>query len=689
MTYVTRPIAPRPGVYPDNLSVVESVGVIGGESEFVADFWVDSDKMRSVNGFPESIGTTIDITPYYMPVATNATPFLGRTRSIFAYNRLGTQWFIFGSTKGLWAVEDSFTTATNITPFNTSSTAIANSLATQYVTLANNPITTDISGGSPLSYVTVAMTGHGLRVGDSITVAGVTGNPGGITNANLNGVRTITLVVDANNFKFNAGGNASSSTSGGGASVIVSTGKITVTHNAHGFSNQYRVKLSGAADTGGILAASINKEFMIRNKTTNTYDIMTAGVATSAVSGGGGASTVEYAQITLTDSAATPIIWSLDKFNEDLVCCPGNGGGIYAWLGDITASPTLITNAPTQANWIFVHNGKLCALGAYSASASNQRDNRFMNSNTGDYTDWTIAAGSQAYEDVKEEATRFIAHAKQDNRILLFTDGAVHIMDDIGGDDVWQFGTLTKRAGCGAAKGILEVNGIVYFIGSENIYQINGNIVEPVPNNTVLQYWIGLLNIYSTDHRTLHITYNEQFQEIYIHIGNSSYIMCGLNGYHWFIGTMNRTVGYASPNELTNINITMATTIGVDSNNLIWLHEQNANTDTFDGVSHDAYITCNYASIGDAARMMTCKGLIINGLMESTVGVTITTRNIASPDIAATTVGTYTVDNNSPTFAVDTMFTARFRQIKFFLSGGASYMRISGWGERVKPAGAW
>jgi len=80
----------------------------------------------------------------------------------------------------------------------------------------NNPFRT--GEGSAVVEVTHVL--HGFANSASITIAGA-GNVGGISAANLNGARTIT-VIDDNRYSFTAGASATSSIDGGGPSVTFS-----------------------------------------------------------------------------------------------------------------------------------------------------------------------------------------------------------------------------------------------------------------------------------------------------------------------------------------------------------------------------------------------------------------------------------------------------------------------------------
>ncbi|QDP61833.1 MAG: hypothetical protein Tp139DCM904402_6 [Prokaryotic dsDNA virus sp.] len=76
------------------------------------------------------------------------------------------------------------------------------------------------------STVFISHVGHGLAVGDSITIENA-GAVGGIAIGNLNGARTIASVVSVNEYTITAGASATSSADGGGAPKIKSAAATT------------------------------------------------------------------------------------------------------------------------------------------------------------------------------------------------------------------------------------------------------------------------------------------------------------------------------------------------------------------------------------------------------------------------------------------------------------------------------
>jgi hypothetical protein len=102
--------------------------------------------------------------------------------------------------------------------FNTTSGSVTlENAATAEMLLGSNPLdTTDTSGT-----VKVLAFGHGLTVGDSVTIANAT-TFGGIDAANINGTRAVTK-VDGTGFEFVAGASdvASATISGGGNNITI------------------------------------------------------------------------------------------------------------------------------------------------------------------------------------------------------------------------------------------------------------------------------------------------------------------------------------------------------------------------------------------------------------------------------------------------------------------------------------
>jgi hypothetical protein len=90
-------------------------------------------------------------------------------------------------------------------------------MPTGYTTIGTSPIATTNASTT----VTVTHTAHGLTTGNEVTISGAA-DTNGIVAANLNGIRAIT-VVDANTYTVVAGAAATSTGTGGGAVVQITT----------------------------------------------------------------------------------------------------------------------------------------------------------------------------------------------------------------------------------------------------------------------------------------------------------------------------------------------------------------------------------------------------------------------------------------------------------------------------------
>jgi hypothetical protein len=169
---------------------------------------------------------------------------------------------------------------------------------------------------------------------------------------------------------------------------------ITITDVNHGAISGDYITISGAANTNGILATDINKEFVIQSvANANAYSVTTAGTATSTGSGGGSNVSVQYEfhPGTATTAAFTGWgsgpwggisglygwgfgpsttlttyysgLWTVDNYGEDMIACPRDLTNFYT-LGNTPISVTNGSNVVTvtQVNHGF-SNGNAVIIG--------------------------------------------------------------------------------------------------------------------------------------------------------------------------------------------------------------------------------------------------------------------------------------------------------------------------------------
>lgn len=550
--------------------------------------YIYAEKIRDVNGIPQKIGGWDRIIFDYDDEID------GVCRSVYTDFINGKYYTVLGTNTKLYSLIGS--RLTNITPLETTPVAVPDSLDTHYGTLAANPIESE----SGSLYVWVNDAEYDLfQVGDIVTISGATAFAG-LTIGDLNGDFLI-REKDTGKYKIYVGAAANATTTGGGASVNRTSGLLTVSSTAHGQTNGDRVKIDGAADTGGILAAEINAEFNIRNVLTDSFDVMTQGVASSSVTGGGGAGVEYYEEIPdglvnetnaqgygaglygvglygtallSTTSRSYPRIWFDDRYGDTIIMTPGNQTGLYQWQGDVETAPELITNAPTEINYAFVSNNIIVTFGADGI------ENRVFACDQNNITQWSSSSTNQVFEDDIEGAGRLTSHCPVKDYNLIFTEYKTYIFKYIGLPFVWSITPLDETIGLIAPMARCSVKGMAFWMGQENFYMYRGGVVEVIPANTqdqctALKYVYNDLNWGQKS--KIFAWYNKQYNEVWFHYPSASsnepnrVVRVNLLSFAWWIDTMDRTAA-----EYPNVKLVNPRLINVD---VLYQHESGDNAD--------------------------------------------------------------------------------------------------------------
>jgi len=580
-------------------TIYRKIEVLGGvqpstdETAFCTSHFTHTYHVRFRNGFPEKLkGWISTVFDYGAEIA-------GVARSITSDWINGKLYTLIGTNSKLYSLIGS--TLTNISPFQTVSIAVANSLDTHYDTLVNDPVLT-VNGLDYLFFADAAA--DDLQPGDEVTISGAVGAVGGIPDTEINGTHLVRTIVPSSGFSVRVTTIASSDDAGGGAAVVRTSGLLTVNDAAHGQSDGARVSITGAANTGGILAAEINQEFIIRNVAVNSFDVMTTGTATSSVAAGGGAATAYYQEIgegPVNESAAQgygaglygaglygtalvsslarayPRVWFFDRYADTFIMTPGNQGAVYQWDGNTQTAPSIITNAPTTINYAFVSDNILVTFGAGAV------ENKIFASDQNDIEMWVSSSTNQVFEDNVEGAGRLISHVPVENYNLIFTEFKTYKFRYIGLPLVWEILPIDEEIGLIAPMARVSVNGVAYWMGQENFYMYRGGgIVEIIPSNnpnvpqcTALEYVFDNLN-YGQKSK-IFAWYNKEFNEIWFHYPQASsnepdrVIRVCLADYSWSIDEFNRTCA-----EYPNMKLKNPRLIDTD---VLYNHEYGWNAD--------------------------------------------------------------------------------------------------------------
>lgn len=413
---------------------------------------IDGDNIRFYQASVEKLGGHVKepLSVLDLQGANLGSTLSGCGRALRSYSKDNKKWQIEGTHTKLYAKLGG--DVWNITPLKTTATA----------TLGADPLdTTDTD-----ETLTVNYTAHGLAVGDRIKLTGAT-DVGGITAANdINREHIIGTVPDANSFTIELENAATSTASGGGASIEIFT----------------------EIDAGGCDAVNATG-----------YGVGTYG-------------TNDFGESqTDTTLFVQPRIWWMDVFGTTLVCGAGQGGKCYQWLSDVDTAPTVITNAP-DADWGWVEDAKLVTL----------KDNIIKNSNTGDLTDWTPAAGSSAYEDTKEDAHKLIGRAFVNGENLIFAEEKkIFRLRWVGGTVKWSWVRVDAEVGIMSPNSYVVRGGVCIIFGRDDVYSYNGGMLQPIPNNTLRKYLYEDIN---TDQRFKFFSWHngKPYNEVHMHYASAN-----------------------------------------------------------------------------------------------------------------------------------------------------------------------
>jgi hypothetical protein len=656
---------------------------------FSTKHWTFADKIRFVDGSPEKIGGWQQIT------FENSATISGAARSVFSIVINDKVYTLIGTEQKLYSVIGS--RLINITPLQTATIAIANSLATHYTTLANDPITS--TNGSKILTITDADASR-FVAGDRVNLSGTSGFAG-IPAGDINTVHIVRSVA-AGNFTIRVATSATSSTSGGGAAVVRTSGLIRVTAASHGQSNGDRVKITLATNTGGILAADINKEHIIRNVAAGTFDIFTGGTATSSVSGGGGAATLYQKEIAdgalnggqgqgygmglygaglygvskvSSSGIISPRIWIFDKYGEKVILTAGNQTGIYSWDGNNQVAPVLISGAPAAINYAFTSNNIAVTLGAAGAG------NHIFSSDINDFTNWVSSSTNQVFEDYIEAAGRFISHASTSGVNLLFTENKTYTFRYIGLPLIWDIKLKSPSVGIIAPLARCTVNEVVYWMDDKNFYMWRGGDIEIIPANsqkqsTILRYVFDNLNF--NQKSKAFAWYNRNFHEVWFHYPSSGSGECDrvarlcLHDYSWVMDTMDRSAA-----EYPEINLNEPRLARYSSGSSSFYRHEVGSDDDASPLSWQ--LTSNFRNAGKDTA--TTVGIIPDSIQSG--DITLNFKGYLFPQSTQTTYDkNYTI--NSTTERVTALLNGRFWQYTFSGSELGQDWQMGDWQEYLQ-----
>jgi hypothetical protein len=303
----------------------------------------------------------------------------------------------------------------NITPLQTTPT-----------TLGTDPITTQ--AGIPV--ITIAFTGHSITLGERIKIAGATA-VGGVDAVQINKEHIVTAVPNANTIQVTLEINAVSGATGGGAVVMLAK------QVAAGVRNQSLLSGYGAGQYGSGL-------FGVDKFSTTEQ---------------------RYPRITSFDSFGRGVIFCLGDYTA------GDGQKIYSWNGNREVAPVVVTNAPTDANWVRVINNAAVALCG----------NKIKISKIGFLDVWDVLDGAEIVP--IQRATRLISvHPVGEKSGIVFSPEPYLLRySPSSGWDAVELGASFAIAAPNAACKMGD--GLIWYGADGNFYYFDGGAVQTIVND--------------------------------------------------------------------------------------------------------------------------------------------------------------------------------------------------------------
>jgi len=508
--------------------------------------WVDGDYVRFRYGLPEKLGGWTEF-------GNTLVNFVGSASDIFTWNALdGTPYAALGTNRkvyafygGAWA---------DITPIR-----------------ATGACTFSTTNGSTTVIVNDAA--HGAVEGDFVTYSAVSGNPGGIPNADLTNEFEIQEVLTT------------------GTYTIVSPTQATSTAAAAGAATAaYQINVGG------------DISFVDFGWGTGTWGLSTWGTPRPASTG----------------LSLLARVWQFDNFGQLLILQQVDGG-IYEWnpSSGIGTRATAVSGAPTKSKYALVStpDRHLVCFGTESTLGDpTTQDPMFVRfSSQENINDFVATATNTAGGQRLTDGNEILSALRSRGQILIWTDTSIHGQQFLGPPYTFGFQQLGANCGIIGPHASADVNGVAYWMSKDAFFVFDGT-VKKIPC-TVQDYVFEDLNIAQAT--AVNVGINTQFNEVtwFYPTLSSNYVNRFVTYNYmenvWSVGTMARTawtdIGtfekpLAAEYDPLDAEATLTTIYGLTPGRS-HLYSQEDGVDG-NGVAIDAYIYSGYFDIGDGDQML-------------------------------------------------------------------------------------
>ena len=634
----------RPGIISD----ITSYSNEGG--------YVDGDKVRFRNGFPEKFGGWVKLTE---------NTYEGSARRLHNWVALDGSDFLGIGTHLKYYIEEGGT-FNDITPVR--------------VTTSAGDVTFSATNGS--TTITVTDPAHGANVNDFVSFSGAASLGGVITAAILNIEYKIVSIISSNSYTITSSVAANSSDTGNGGSSVVGTyqintgldatvggtgwgagqwsgttdGALATTINEGGtFSNSdttLTVTSGTGIATGDIIliekellfvsGVSTNDLTVVRGHTglnantdpvgtsSSTQDTSSFSVAASHANGtlvrlakGNATGTDDFVGWSKASSITTPgaqiRTWSHDNFGEDLILNPRDGA-IYYWdksngfstraveLKDAFVSGR--TSIPQIAKQVLVsdQDRHVIAFGCdgLGATSTTTEGNGTQDpllirfSSQENPIDWFPTATNTAGDLRLGGGSTFVQAVETKQQLLVFTNKTLHSMKFIGPPFTFGLQELSKNITIMSPASAVPVDDVVFWMGVDTFYIYAGG-TQQLPCSVKDKVFLD----FNFDERDkVHVGVNSEFSEIiwfYPKAGSSTvnaYVAYNYEGKVWYYGTLSRDAW---------IDRGIRTFPIATGNSLLYNHEL---TNDDDGSPMTSFIESGPMDMGDGDKFVSIKQML-------------------------------------------------------------------------------
>jgi len=668
--------------------------------------YVDGDKVRFRNGFPEKIGGWAKLT---------SNTYQGSARRLHNWVALDGSDFLGIGTHFKYYIEEG-TTLNDVTPVRSTTSA--------------GDVTFSATNGS--TTITVTDTNHGAHENDFVTFSGAVSLGGVITADVLNKEYQIVSVVSSNTYEVTSSVAANSSDeSGNGGSSVVGTYQInTGLDNTVGGTGWGAGQWSGTTD--GALATTINEgaeysnsdttltvtsgtgivatdlilieEELLTVSSVSTNDLTvtraSSGTSASAHADGtlvrlasGNANSeddfIGWGEASVLTTADRQIrLWSHDNFGEDLILNPRDNE-IYYWdkssgfstrAVELSASSAYSgqTSVPQIAKQVLVsdQDRHVIAFGCdgLNSSSTGTRGNGTQDpllirfSSQENPVDWFPTATNTAGDLRLGGGSTFVQAVETKQQILVFTNKTVHSMKFIGPPFTFGLQELSKNITIMSPFSAVAVDDAVFWMGVDTFYVYAGG-TQQLPCTVKDKVFLDF-NFEERD--KVHVGVNSEFSEIiwfYPKSGSTTinaYVAYNYSEKVWYYGTLERDAW---------LDRGIRTLPVATGGSYIYNHET-GNDD--DGSAMTSFIESAPMDMGDGDKFMSIKQMVpditFSGstAVNPTVSFTLKTKNYSGGNFLQTDSGDTQRSSTTPVEQFTNKIDYRVRGRSFAIRVDAS-----------------